>query len=302
MKRRAFLVGALAAVGCGHARPPEEKPHEPGPAWADVFDSTPDLYAVVRPQALRNDPLYGAFWNVLLRAAEVRGFARGATMVEAVSGAKEIIVGLNRGDDAAIVLRGVPASLDPATMNDERGHPLFRLVNEKGKAPEYALLDARDADVGGLFVLPDRTWVGTLGDARVRARQAFLTPMSRPAPRIDRDALVALRLGGRIARVFDRGPRLALVTQRMTSMTLALEPNRKGLVIALVYADPDATARGELQAKRLVEDLSRDAQQRFGWLKDATVKYEGSTVFVRTQLPPRLLEELPSVRPGDVEF
>ena len=301
MERRAFLAGAITLLGCGHARPPEEPKREPGPAWADVFDTTPDLYAVVRPQALRNDPLYGAFWNVLLRAAELRGLARGTTMVEAVSGAKEIIVGLNRGDDAAIVLRGVPASLDPVTMNDDRGRPLFRLVNEKGKAPEYALLDAKNAEIGGLFVLPDRTWVGTLGDARLRARQAFLAPMSRPAPRIDREALVAVRLGGRLARVFDRGPRLALVTQKMTSMTFALEPNRKGLVIALVYADPDATARGELQAKRLVEDLSRDPQ-RFGWLKDATVKYEGSTVFVRTQLPPRLLEELPAARPDDVNF
>ena len=76
-----------------------------------------------------------------------------------------------------------------------------------------------------------------------------------------------------------RGPRLSLVTQKMTSLTVALQPNKKGLVIALVYSDPDATARGELQAKRVVEDLARD-EKRFGWLKDARVKYEGNIVFV----------------------
>ena len=304
MNRRSLLLGALAlgfVSACGaSAPPPEAKPRESTPSWADVFDTVPDLYAVVRPQALKADPLYGAFWAVILREAAARGFTRGATMVEAVSGAQEIVVGLNKGNDAVIVLRGVPASLDPASMNDADGHPLFRAVNDKGRVLEYALLDQR-ADVGALFVLPDRTWVAALGDARLRARQAFATPSNRPVPRVDKEALVAVRLGGALARVFDRGPRLSLVTQKMTSATVALQPNKKGLVVGLVYPDPDATARGELQAKRLVADLARD-EARFGWLKDARVKYEGNVVFVRAQLPPRLLEELPSASPSDVSL
>lgn len=292
MNRRSLLLGGLLVCACAPSRVAAPEAHENGPAWADIFDTTPELYAVVRPQTLKNDALYGAFWNVLLRAAEVRGFTRGSTMVEAVGSAKEIVVGLNRGDDAAIVLRGVSANLDPLAMNDESGHPLFRLLDDRGKVPEYALLDVRSAEIGSLFVLPDRTWVGALGDARMRARQAFLGPRGRPAPRIDREALVALRLGGQAARAFDRGPRLSLVTQKMTSITFALEPNRKGLLVSLSYGDPDASARGELQAKRLVEDLAKD-ETRFGWLKDATVKYEGDVVHVRAHLPPRLLEELP---------
>ena len=303
MKRRSLLLGALAlglVVGCGPSAPPlADKPRESAPSWADVFDAVPDLYAVVRPQALKADPLYGAFWSVLLREAAARGFTRGATMVEAVSGAQEIVVGLNKGNDAVIVLRGVPASLDPQSMNDAAGHPLFRAVTTQGRVLEYALLGPGSADVGGLFVLPDRTWVGALGDARLRARQAFATPMNRPVPRVDREALVAVRLGGALAHVFDRGPRLSLVTQKMTSATIALEPNKKGLVIALAYPDPDATARAELQARRVVEDLARD-EKRFGWLKDAKVKYEGNIVFVRAQLPPRLLEELPNASSSDV--
>ena len=304
MKRRSLLLGGLLALAlgaCGSSAPPpaSQSVRESAPAWADVFDTVPDLYAVVRPQALKADPLYGAFWSVLLREAAARGFTRGTSMVEAVSGAQEIVVGLNKGNDAVIVLRGVPASLDPLSMNDAAGHPLFRAVTEKGRVLEYALLDARSADIGGLFVLPDRTWVGALGEARVRARQAFATPLNRPVPRVDRDALVAVRLGGAAARIFDRGPRLSLVTQKMTSATVALEPNKKGLVIALVYSDPDATARGELQTKRVVEDLARD-EKRFGWLKDARVKYQGNIVFVRARLPPRLLEELPNASPSDV--
>ena len=308
MKRRSLLLGALGvlaagvSVGCGSpATPPEAKHREIGPSWADVFDTVPDLYAVVRPQALKADPLYGAFWNVLLREAAARGFTRGTTMVEAVSGAQEIIVGLNKGNDAVIVLRGVPANLDPASMNDAAGHPLFRSVNEKGRVLELAFLGAGNADIGALFVLPDRTWVGVVGEARLRARQAFSTPLNRPVPRVDREALVAVRLGGAAARIFDRGPRLSLVTQKMTSATFALEPNKKGLVIALVYPDPDATARAELQAKRVVEDLAHD-EKRFGWLKDAKVKYEGNIVFVRAQLPPQLLEDLPRAAPSDVSL
>jgi hypothetical protein len=298
----ALLAAVLLAgsVSCGGNAPPPPPPRKESVAsWADVFDGTPDLYAVIRPQALKRDGVYGAFWKALVRVAQSRGFARGATMVEAVEGAEEIVVGLNRGADAALVLRGVPASLDPQKIADADGQPLFRPMNDRGKIVEYELADRKNADAGALFVLPDRTWVGTLGDARARARQAFATPLNRPPPKVAESALAAVRFGGPLAHALDRHPLYGPLSKKLSSATFMLEPGKGGLVIALLYEDQAATAWAEMQAKRVVEELSKDAP-RFGWLKEAKVAYEANTVFVRVAVPPRLLEELPAASGADI--
>lgn len=285
------LVSAPLACG-GNTRPPVQTKKEPTASWADVFDDTPDLYVVLRPQAIKRDQVYGAFFKAILRAAEARGIARGDTMVRAADGAEEIIVGLNRGVDAALVLRGVPANLDPEKILDPAGQPLFRAVDTRAKVVEYELFDPKSADAGGLFVLPGRTWVGVLGDTRERARQAFATPMNRPIPKVADEALIAVRIGGPLVHALDRHPNFGVLSKKLSSATFSLERGKGGLVVGLRYEDESATAWAEMQAKRLIEDLSKEPS--FAWLKSAKVAYEGMTVFVRVDVPPRLLEELPN--------
>jgi hypothetical protein len=301
---------------CGGDAPPPAAPRrEPDAAWADIFDGTPDLYAVVRPRALKRDGVYGAFFKSLLRAALARGIARGDTMVQAAEGADEIIVGLNKGFDAVLVLRGVPASLDPQKITDAEGNALFRPTSDRAsaKVTEYELRDRRNADAGALFVLSDRTWVGTLGDARSRARQVFAAPRNRPTPEVDTDALAVIRVSGPLAHVLDRHPTYGVLSKKLSSATFSLKPGKGGLVVGLTYEDAGATAWAEMHAKRLVVELAREipacrssepaarangsaegTNTNCGWLKDAKVAYEGNTVFVRVAVPPRLLEELPN--------
>jgi hypothetical protein len=302
----AVLAGSSGVLGCGGDTPPPAPPkREHVAAWSDIFDGTPDLYAVIRPQAIKRDGLYGSFFKALMRAAQARGIARGDSMVQAAEGADEIIVGLNKGFDAALVLRGVPASLDPQKITDANGRVLFRPMSDRSKVLEYELLD-QSSDTGALFVLPDRTWVGALGDARTRARQAFATPLGRPPPKIDAEALALVRVSGPLAHALDQHPSFGVLGRKLSNVTFALKPGKGGLVIGLTYEDADATAWAEMQAKRIVDELSKEAPGRGpggptrAWLKDAKVAYEGNTVFVRVAIPPRLLEELPSASGADL--
>jgi hypothetical protein len=295
----AIAVGALA-TSCGGDAPAPQAPKaaEATPSWADVFDGAPDLYVVLRPRALKRDALYGTFFKALMRAAQARGVARGDTMVQAVEGADELIVGLNKGLDAALVLRGVPASVDPQAVTDAEGRALFAPTNERARVPEYELVDRRNAGVGALFVLPERTWAFALGGARARARAAFAKPMNRPKPEVDARALVVVRAAGGMTRALEAYPRLSVLAKRLASATISLEPGKGGVVVALTYDDAGAVAWAEMHAKRLVEDLARE--EKYAWLRDAKVAYEGSTLFVRVAVPPRLLEELPNVSGADL--
>ena len=284
----------LGASACGgHAETPTHQ--ATGPSWTDVFASTPDIYAVVRPQALKSDRLYGQFWRSLVSAAQARGLARGATMLEAVEGSQEIIFGLNQ-NEAAVVMRGVPARLDPSTIQDDGGQPLFRATSEK-RVAEFELIDKQRAE-GSLFVLPDRTWVGALGAARDRARGAFAAPMNQPAPSVSSTALVSIRFGGHFLRLFERHPLFGPLTKKLTSATFELQPGRGGGVIALAYSEADAAAYGEMQAKKIAAELGKSKER--AWIKDAKIAYEGNIVFVRLDVPPRLLEELPNAKGDDL--
>lgn len=291
----AALIGGAACGG----EPPKPPPRqESGPSWTDVFAATPDIYIVIRPASLKKDQLYGSFWRSLVSAAQARGLSRGATMVEAVEGAQEIIVGVNQSE-AALILRSVPARLDPTTIAGEDGKPLFHAVSdERKKLVEYEVTDKRIAATGGLFVLPDRTWVGVLGQGRDRARSRFASPMNQPAPSVSATALASARLGGAFLRLFERHPTYGPLTKKLTSATIELQPGGAGVVIALAYSEADATAYGEMQAKKITAELAKDKDR--AWLKDAKIAYEGNTVFVRVAVPPRLIEELPNVKGSDL--
>jgi hypothetical protein len=303
--RAALLVIAgaitIGVPACGDPPPPAAPKKEVTAQWQDVFDTIPDIYVVVRPQAIKRDTVYGNFWKTIVRVAESRHMINGPSTLEAVEGSEEIIIGVNAGLDAAIVLRGVPASLDPQKVTDGQGQPLFRLVSDKSKVPEYQLTDRRNAEPGALFILPERTWVGAFGDARQRARTAFATPFGRPAPKIDDEALAIARFGQRFVQQprYVKSPVWSAFTKHLSTVTLSLKPNKGGAVVSLQYEDQESAAYAEMQAKQMVAELAKD-EKRFGWLKDAKVAYEGNTVNVRMPVPPRLLEELPSASGSDI--
>jgi hypothetical protein len=270
---------------------------ESEPSWPDVFDGVPDLYVVVRPRALKQDSVYGSFWKSMMSAAEARGVMRGATMVEAVDGSDEIILGLGTGDDGAIVLRGVSANIDPMRIQDAKGHPLFKPISDRTRVVELGLVDEGHLE-GSLFVLPDRTWVGALGAARLRARQVFGRPVHRPTPKVDGQALATVRVGGTLAHVLDGHPLFGRLAKRLTSATVSLMPGTGGLVALLAYPDGDAAAHGEQRARDLAAYLA-EKDRRLAFMKDAVVHYEGSNVTVKVAIPQRLLEELPKTTVSD---
>jgi hypothetical protein len=311
----ALTLAAAAALtsscGPGDGGPPVAARRETAPQWQDVFDGTPELYGVVRPQAIKRDAVYGTLWKTVLRVAQARSEMRGATTLEALEGCEELIVGVRkdpqseRRDDAALVLRGVPASLDAQKMADAAGHPVFRLLDPRAKVPEYEWIDRRSTDGGSVFVLPDRTWVGTIGDARARARQAFAAPFGRPTPKVDPQALAAVRVDA----AFFAGPRFAKsqalgpLTRKLRAVTVALMPAKGGVVASLQYETEDASAFAEMHARRVIEELARQeptAKRSFAWLKDAQVGHDGNTVVVKLPVPARLLEELPNATGGDL--
>jgi hypothetical protein len=304
------LAGALAS-SCSPGAPPKVQAHrELAPQWQDVFDGTPEVFGVVRPQAIKRDAVYGAFFKNVVRMAQARTPMRGVTALEALEGCDEIVIGLRKdgsGDDAAMVFVGVPASLDPQKMTDVGGRPLLRLVDARAKVPEYEWSELQNAAAGSLFVLPDRTWVGVIGEARARARQAFASPFGRPAPKTDAAALATVRLD---AAALFRGPRFAKsallgpLTRKLSAVTLALRPGKGGVEAALQYEDEDASAWAEMHVKRVVEELAHREKEKAGaplaWLESARIGREGRAVVLQVAVPARLLEELPNASGHDL--
>ncbi len=303
---------ALTAASCGPADngPRTTARRELLPQWQDVFDGTPEMYVVVRPQAIKRDAVYGAFFKNLLRVAQARTAMRGVTTLEALEGCEEIVIGIRKdaqGEDAAMVIRGVPASLDVQKMMGSGGAPAMRLVDSKAKVPEYQFSDRQSTEAGSVFVLPDRTWVGTIGDARARARQAFAAPFGRPAPKADPEALATVRFD---AATFFQQPRFAKsqvvgpLVRKLRALTLALKPGKGGVLATLQYEDEDASAWAEMHVKRVIEEISkqeaRPGRPSLDWLRSAQVGHDGAAVTVRLAVPARLLEELPNATGNDL--
>lgn len=307
-----FVATAALATSCGPGDDagPKAARRENVPQWQDVFDGTPEIYAVVRPQAIKRDAVYGVFFKNLLRVAQARSAMRGATTLEALDGCEEIILGIRKdatGEDAALVIRGVPANLDAAKMTDAAGHSVLRLVDARARVPEYEWIDRQSTASGSVFVLPDRTWVGTIGTARGRARQAFASPFGRPAPKADPQALATVRLD---AATFLQGPRFAKsqvvgpLTRKLRAVTLALMPGKEGVIVQLQYEAEDASALAEMHTRRVLDEIAhqepRPGRAPLDWLKTATVTHDGNTVIVKLAIPPRLLEDLPNASGNDL--
>ena len=301
---------ALLDVGCGAQAPPRAvETRYTEPRWQDVFDTMPDMFAVVRPRALRQDTMYGALLRRALELARQQSRVVAATRaLEAVEDADELVVGvrpasLHIPEELVLVARGVRADLDPGSIVDESGHLLWA----PGPAGAVRELE-RERDENGtalgasLFELPGRTWVVASGGARTRAREVFAHPTNRPAIDIEPDALAVLWLAGpplveRVRPLSGTG-RLAAVGRHLQAATLVLPPGQdRSIRATFLYADEDSAAFAEVALREAIDAVSRSQRQEYVWLGAAKVERPDKRVVVTTPLPQGLVEALVRAAP-----
>ena len=322
MKRGAVallsMLGPAALSACEPSTRPTAAP-VPGryaeARWESALQPVPELLVVVRPQALRIDPVYGA---LVARAIEL---AREHTpqvaetgALDAMEDAEEVIVGArDRGPDATsdliVVVRGVRANVDPAALVDERGRSLWAPGPDGPAANVRELVraggggDAGEAGPGStdrldasLFELPGRTWVIATGTARARARDAFARPSpAGPAAASDlwapaNSAVALVRLSGPalVARLRALRPPglLAPVGYQLSAVTVALPAGEDAVVRAtLAYRDGHAVALAETTLREALAALVAAKSDDYGWLRSATVQGSPCCVVVTTRLP-----------------
>jgi len=340
----------LPACGLRSAAGPAVVAPAAEPRWQDAFDPVPELVLVIRPHRLQRDPVYGPLLRRALELArERRALATATRALDAIEDAEEVIVGLRGGlgpardgsggsdgsdggdgtggsggidapdaspsDDMLLVLRGVRADLDPATLVDERGQPLWT-AGPPGAVRELCL--AREAtEAGGratpvsLFELPARTWVVALGAARARARAALaphLRPVGPRPPRgaapatsglaeLEPEAVAFARVSGPslVARVRAlRSPGLlSPLGQALETATLALSAGEDALVRAtLTYRDGGALDGAEATVRRALAALTGVKPEEYSWLRPATVERKGHGIVIAAPLPEKLVSGL----------
>jgi hypothetical protein len=317
--RLAVILSAVATplAGCGappvrsHVEAVAAEPH-----WQDVFETTPELFVVLRPTSLAKDKIYGPLLRRILEAARERSHVVAATRVlEVVKDAQEVIVGVRpdpRGGDepseVVVVVRGVPADVDPAKVVDADGRPLW---SPGPNGPVRELVRERDEHghplEASLFELEGLTWVIAVGDARARAREVFAHPLGRPAMELDPQALGMVRIDGEslVRRVHALQPLggLAAIGRKLTSLTVTVPPGTDGNVqLTLAYSEEDAAAFSQVAAQQAIEAIGRKKPDSIGWLSSAKVERPDKRVLVTLPLPPRLVDSLLHAGTAPIDF
>ena len=164
-------------------------------AWLQVLiDDTSDPQIRVRPSAAAQDAVFGpllrrgereaaaAIGNVLVGQSSLAAFEKSEMVTIAARHLHPL--------DAVIVFAGVPGSIAPESMVDERGAPLWRKVDARVRGTdEYARLHRTEDGTTEidprmrLVVIGGSTWVMALGPATERMFSALaITSMSRFSP------------------------------------------------------------------------------------------------------------------------
>jgi hypothetical protein len=332
-----MAVALLAVVlpCCAAPRPPvtTAATHAVSPAvesppleLQSLLSRPADLVLTLHPRALARDPVYGP---LLRRASELASAYAGptnlgTTALAVLARTDDLVVAENdRGKEAAVVLRGVPADVDPTDVVDASGHAVWRPVRGDVRTTlrELDPVDASDAE---LFVAPGRLWIVAGGPAIARARAA-LVGESRPREFIGGDdtSLVALSFPGDALPQLHQGA-LAAVGAGLVRVKVELSPGAAGLIVAtLTYVDAAAAARAEgtvlavtLAFRHRLEEAVEEAERGGGgdhggragaeapprqkerplgsleWLGAAKVERVGTTVVVRAPIPRPWLQEL----------
>jgi hypothetical protein len=311
--------GAMGAMTLGCGSPPARvhaAQTSVEPQWQDIFETTPELLVVLRPSALERDKVYGPLLNRVLAAARERSRAIAATRVlDVVQGAEEVVVGVRPaergGDEPAeivLVVRGVPASADPAKVVDTDGRALWSPA-PTGPVREFV----RERDEHGhpveasLFELEGLTWVIALGAARARAREVFAHPLGRPELKLDPDALALVRIDGAslVKRIHALQPLggLAAIGRKLQSLTAVIPPGADGsLKLSFGYSEEDAAAFSEVAARQTIEAIDRRKPDNLAWLAAAKVDRPDKRVIVTLPLPPQLIDSLLHASTAPIDF
>ncbi len=311
---RRAVAGAFAFVALSACANPKRVPPASAivsdrfaPRWEDAFDRTPEMVVFVRSQEMRHDKVYGPFLKTLLELARAHAPAGvGARATEAFESADELIVGMLGNRGLVVVVRGVRPDIDPEKLTDARGEPIWAPDPSHARTPE--LVHERPQEVAAsLFILPERTWVLAVGNARDLARDAFASSVRRSWPPRDERALVLLRLDGgvlvdHVPRLTAAGSPLAALGHDLSSVTVALGPGDEGVLATLAYSQENAAAASEATLRRVLDVMTREKTPRASWFAGTKITREGQNVRATIHLPPGLLRDLATATPADLAF
>ena len=300
-----------------------EAPTPSAPTFDGVLSHRADLVLTLHPPAIARDPVYGPLFR---RASELASAYAGptnlgTTALALVERTEEVVIAeTDKGKEAVVVLRGVPAAVDALEVVDTFGRPIWRVVHgdTRGSSRELAPTGTEDA---ALFVLPGLVWIIASGPAVARVRAALTNGLAKDALLGDETSLVLLSLPGDALPQLKQGE-LATVGAGLLRIELEMMSGASGLVVAkLAYTDTQRAASAEgtvlsvtLAFRHRLEEAiqARDGHalspaapapppspptsgQRAGgldWLGAAKVDREEKTVVVRAPLPRRWLDTL----------
>jgi hypothetical protein len=319
---RAFLVAAglgtsLSSAGCAsratHANAASRAAQVADPAaptLESLLTRRPDLVLTVHPPALSRDAVYGP---LLRRASELAtAYAGptnlGTTALAVLERTEEVVVAENdRGKEAVVVLRGVPASVDPLEIVDTAGHAVWRPIHGDVRTQSRELEPVEAADVA-LFIAPGLVWVIASGPAVARARAALLggAGLGKASLAGDETPLISLSLPGNALPQLRQGA-LAPVGAGLQRIQIDLTPGREGVIVSkLTYPDANAAASAEETVTavtlafrhRLEESVRANDDQRskeraksprtlgsLDWLGAAKVDRMDAVIVVRAPIP-----------------
>jgi hypothetical protein len=309
------LLAAAALVACSsHVATPPPASTDPEPSWEDAFELPPPVLLGFRPRSLRHDPLFGPLLDRALALARARSRVVDATRaLDVLQDADEVIVGL-RGDpgeasdeaggDMVAAVLGIRADVDPASLVDSSGHPLWS-SGSAVRVPELVRERDENGELVGasLFELPGRAWVMASGPARLRLRDAWSRPHPHPRPLELPDAdraVVFARVDGRflVSRLRWLRPPAALapVGHGLRRVELTLTPGATDVNARFAYGDDDSAAAAERTLDDAVAALGREGHEgteRLAWLGSARVSRAAADVIsVVVPFPPRLVDVL----------
>jgi hypothetical protein len=276
-----------------------------------VFVHVPDLLAVIRPRAIKEDRVYGPLLRRAIAMAREQSKVVTATrMAESLEDAEEVIFGGSEpGDgphDAVLVASGVRADIDPAALVDDDGHPLWT-IGPAGSLRELVREPPATSNEPGasLFELPGRTWTVAMGPARDRAREAFTHPTHRVFSAYsagDARDLAFVRADGpalvsHVKQLHGVGM-LSPLGQSLKFAVASLPIGEHALHLTLTYEDVDSASTAESLLHLTFSALGHTGSRSISWLGSAKVERKGAVVSAAAELPEEVLAGLLSAGGG----
>jgi hypothetical protein len=295
-------IGMLAS--CASKPPISADPNKPtSSAWFDeVAEPKHNALLRVNTAVLLKDKVYAPLVRQLFGAMTEKALHSGTEMTAALEGAEEIDIVLQDDQDPVLLLRKVPASLDPASMAGLDGSTQWKV--SKTHVPDVQTFDFVP-ESGALYLLIDRTWIVTAGLGQQRVQTALIHAQGRPvSPDAPLDVPVSLRVpGATMERVaVARGVRvLRPIFEELEEAKVELHVDKHDksrddeIVAELRYAGVSQATHAEEMVNDVLGAFGRRGGKRWEWLNDAKVERKEQHVTARAKLPAWVLVALADV-------